>query len=85
MDLALSIWLSESLNDINNSDRLLLFELMLDGCHDDIDFTFLIDGDEFNQLYYLVNGIYPSLSHFLATINYPQTALDCFFAPKQEG
>jgi len=58
---------------------------MLDGTHDNIDFKFTIDGENFEQLYYLVDGIYPSLSCFLATINDPTTTLDCFFAPKQEG
>ena len=58
---------------------------MLDGTHDNIDFKFTIDGENFEQLYYLVDGIYPSLSRFLATINDPTTTLDCFFAPKQEG
>ena len=58
---------------------------MLDGSHDKIDFSFNIDGHDFDQLYYLVDGIYPSLSRFLTTINDPTTTLDCFFAPKQEG
>ena len=58
---------------------------MLDGRHDAIDFSFRIDGQKFDQLYYFVDGIYPSLSQFLATINNPTTPLDCFFDPKQEG
>ncbi len=74
-----------SLNDINVWDRSPLLESMMDGSHDAIDFSFDIDGQQFDQLYYLVDGIYPSLSWFLATVNDPTTALDCFYAPKQEG
>ena len=48
-DYNLWIWHSAfgftgSLSDINVWDRLPLLELMLDGHHDDIDFTFNIDG-----------------------------------------
>lgn len=74
-----------SLNDINIWDRSPLLESMLDGTHDNLDFKFNIDGQEFDHLYYLVDGIYPSLSRFLATINDPTTTLDCFYAPKHEG
>ncbi len=58
---------------------------MLDGSHDNIDFSFNIGGEEFDQLYYCVDGIYPSLSQSLATINNPTTVRDSFYAPKQEG
>eukprot|EP00804_Cyclotella_cryptica_P024859 CCRYP_020563-RA/>CCRYP_020563-RA protein AED:0.13 eAED:0.04 QI:11/0/0/1/0/0/2/0/201 len=74
-----------SLHDINVWDRSPLLESMLDGSHDTIDFSFHIDGQKFDQLSYLVDGIYPSLAQFLATVNDPTTALDCFYAPKQEG
>ncbi len=62
-----------------------MYELLLDGTHDKIDFSFEINGEHFSQLYYLVDGIYPLLSQFLSTVNDPTTALDCFFAPRQEG
>ncbi len=58
---------------------------MLDGEHDKIDFSFNIGGHDFDQLYYLVDGIYPSLLHLLITINDPTTSLESFFAQKQEG
>jgi hypothetical protein len=73
-----------SLNNINIWDRSPLLKSMLDGSHDNIDFTFNIGGEEFDQLYYCVDGIYPSLSWFLATINNPTAVLDSFYAPKQE-
>eukprot|EP00804_Cyclotella_cryptica_P027217 CCRYP_017180-RA/>CCRYP_017180-RA protein AED:0.19 eAED:0.10 QI:0/0/0/1/0/0/2/0/221 len=49
-----------------------------------LDIKFIIDGQEFEHLHYLVDGMYPSHSLFLTTINDPKTTLDCFFAPKQE-
>jgi hypothetical protein len=56
-----------SLNDINIWGRLPLFESMLDGTHDNIDFKFNIDRHEFEQLHYLVDVICPSL--FLVPCN----------------
>ena len=89
-DYNLWIWHSAfgypgSLNDINTWDRSPLYDLMLDGTHDEIDFSFEINGEHFSHLYYMVDGIYPLLSRFLLTVNDPTTALDCFFAPRQEG
>ena len=37
---------------------------MLDGNHDQLDFDFEIDGQKFDHLYYLVDGIHPALSWF---------------------
>ena len=89
-DYNLWIWHSAfgfpgSLNNINVWDRSPVLESMLDDHHDKIYFSFNIDGHDFDQLYYLVDGIYPSLSCFLTTIIDPTTTLDSFFAPKQEG
>jgi hypothetical protein len=61
------------LNNINIWGRSPLLKSMLDGSHNNIDFTFNIGGEEFDQLYYCVDGIYLSLSRFLATINDPTT------------
>ena len=58
---------------------------MLDREQDKIDFPYEINGDVFNQLYYFVDGIFPSLTHFLPTINDPIPKHDKFYAPKQEG
>jgi hypothetical protein len=74
-----------TLNNINIWDRSPLYESMLDGRHEQLDFTFEIDGQQFDHLNYLVDGIYTSLSRFLSTINDLTTTLDCFYAPKQEG
>ena len=74
-----------SLNNINIWDRSPLYESMLEGSHDNLDFPFIINQQQFEHLYYLVDGIYPPLSRFLSTINDPTSTIDIFFAPKQEG
>jgi hypothetical protein len=68
-DYDLSIWHSAfgfpgALNDINIWDQSTLFQSMLDGLHAAIDFPFKIYGDEFEELFYLVDGIYPWLLGF---------------------
>jgi hypothetical protein len=58
---------------------------MLDGTHSEIDFPFEIDGIIFNQLYYLVDGIYPWLARFLLSIKDPTTKIDSYYASLQEA
>ena len=62
----------------NMWDRSPLFESMLIGSHNQIDFPFFIDEELFTQLFYLVDEIYPSLSQFLTLIN--NTFIDYFIA-----
>jgi len=58
---------------------------MLDGSHSMIDFPFKINGEDFNQLYYLVDGIYPWLKRFLCTIPDPVTTVDRLLSKSQES
>jgi hypothetical protein len=58
---------------------------MINGTHDDLDFEFVVDGVVFNKLLYLVDGIYPQLTHFLASESDPHTRLALFFAQEQES
>ena len=74
-----------SLNDLNIWERSPLLESMIDGSHDLIDHPFIVNGQSFNQLYYLVDGIYPLLSRFAPTIPDPSTKLDQHFAKNQES
>jgi hypothetical protein len=74
-----------SLNDINIWERSPLFESMQNGQHDKLDFPFSADGQTFDKLFYLVDGIYPSLVRFLATISDPKTKIASYFAKKQEA
>ena len=50
------------LSDINVWDRSPLFESMLDRSHGNIDFPLVINGEVYTQLFYLVDGIYLSMS-----------------------
>ena len=74
-----------TLNDINIWDRSSLFESFQDGTFSKNDFEFSLGGEIFNQLYCLVDGIYPPLSRFLQTISVPMTKIDRFFASGQEA
>jgi hypothetical protein len=58
---------------------------MQDGTHAEIDFDFYVNGELFLMLYYLVNGIYPSLARFLASIPDPHTKIHRYFAGEQES
>jgi hypothetical protein len=51
-----------TLNDTNIWERSSLFESMINGEHDELDFDFLVDGEVFSKLFYLADGIYPQLS-----------------------
>ena len=74
-----------TLNDINIFERSPLFQSMQDGSHSEIDFDFEVDGHTFQKLYYLVDGIYPWLTRFLATISDPKTKIASYFATRQEA
>ncbi len=54
-----------TMNDINIWERSSLLESMLNGEHESLDHEYTLDGKKFNKLFYLVDGIYPSLSRFL--------------------
>ncbi len=74
-----------TLNDINIWERSTLLESMLNGQHDDIDHEFVLDGEVFTKLFYLVDGIYPSLTRFLGPENDLATELDGSYKIDQEG
>ena len=52
-----------SCNDINILYVSPLHQQFLDGSHSKIDFRFTTAEQVFNKLFYLVDGIYPQLSH----------------------
>ena len=58
---------------------------MQDGTHHKLDFIFTTNGEVFDLLYYLVDGIYPALARFLPTISVPKSKIVSFFAKKQEA
>ena len=76
MVLACSFGFAGTMNDINIWERSSLLESMLNGKHKEIDHEFTLDGKQYNKLFYIVNGIYPSLSRFLGPETDPATKLD---------
>jgi len=58
---------------------------MIDGDHDKIDFDFVVDGQIFSKLFYLVDGMYPSLTCFLLSESDPHTHIAFSFATDQEA
>ena len=73
-----------TMHDINIWEQSLL-ESMLNGKHEEIDHEFILDGKQYNKLFYLVNGIYPSLSRFLGWETDLALKLDGNFIVHQEG
>ena len=59
-------------NDINVLDVSPLLQKFLNGSHSKIDFKFTIDEQVFNEVFYLVDRIYPQLSCFVKTISIPK-------------
>eukprot|EP00804_Cyclotella_cryptica_P009826 CCRYP_016256-RA/>CCRYP_016256-RA protein AED:0.40 eAED:0.43 QI:0/-1/0/1/-1/1/1/0/69 len=58
---------------------------MIDGAHDEVGLQFLVDGEVFDKLIYLVDGIYPPLTRFLSSESDPHTKLAYSFAQDQEA
>ena len=73
------------MNDINIWERSSLLESILNGKHEEIDHDFVVNGEVFSKLVYLVDGIYPSLTRFLGSENDPATELDGGFKIDREG
>ena len=74
-----------TLNDINGWERSSLLDSMLSGQYDLIDHEFILDGGVITTLFYVIDGIYPSLSKFLDPETDPATKLDGSFKGDQEG
>jgi hypothetical protein len=74
-----------TLNDINVWEPSLLYESMIDGRHEELDFEYMVDGEVFVKLLYLVDGIYPPLTRFLSSESDPHTKLAYSYARDQEA
>ena len=58
---------------------------MVNGEHEKLDFDYDVDGEVFSRLFYLVNGIYFSLSRFILSESDPHTKIAYSFAADQEA
>ena len=87
-DQSLHIWhmfsgLPGSKNDLNVLDRSPFIHDMLVGEAGDM--TFEVNGQEYNQYYLLVDGIYPPWSCFVQSIHQPDDEKMIHFASRQEA
>ncbi len=72
-----------SCNDINVLDRSpLLFDYLRSPGQN---INFKINGHEYHQAYFLVDGIYPPWANFVQTLSHPQGQKRCYFAKMQEA
>jgi len=69
-----------TLNIINTWEHSSLFESMTNVEHDELVFDFPVELEVFSKLHYLVDGIYPQLSHFLSSESNPHSKLAFSFA-----
>jgi hypothetical protein len=79
-----------SLNDLNVFNLLPLSDSLVDRTFHESEIEshcslFIIDGEVFQYLFLLVDGIYPSLLHFVRTIHEPVMNLERLFAKWQEA
>ena len=58
---------------------------MINGEHNELEFDFLVDGEVFSKLYFLVDGIYLQLSRFLSSESNPHTNNAFSFAEDQKA
>ncbi len=58
-----------TLNDLTVWDNSFLLKAICDGSFEEMDFPFTIAGEQFDQLYMLVDGIYPPLSRFVKPLS----------------
>jgi hypothetical protein len=78
------------MNDLNILDRSPLFDMMLDGTLDSIEkeagvVPFKIAEEEFNKLFFLVDGIYPKYIRFVKSYHSPITDKQKKYAAWQEA
>jgi len=74
-----------TLNDITIWDSSYLLQSLCDGSFSDLDFTFNIGGEEFDHLWMLVDGIYPSLARFVKPVSVPLGDTEALFSLWQES
>jgi hypothetical protein len=61
------------------------FLAICDGSFEEMDFPFTITGEHFDQLYMLVDGIYPPMSRFVTPLSVPIGDSEALFSLWQES
>jgi hypothetical protein len=74
------------LNDINKFDQSELLVQFVDGTFSrDVDVEFEVAGETFDEMCFLVDGIYPGLSRFVKTLDSPVGKEESDFTLWQES
>jgi hypothetical protein len=74
-----------TLNNITIWNSSYLLQSLCNGSFSDLDFPFSIGGEQFEQLWMLVEGIYPSLARFVKPISVPIGDSESLFSLWQES
>jgi len=74
-----------TLNDLNIWDNSFLLKSICDGSFEEMDFPFMIGGEQFDKLWMLVDGIYPQLSRFVKPLSVPIGDTEAIFSLWQES
>lgn len=53
-----------------------LFESMINDEHEKLDFDLVVDEEIFLKLFHLVDGMYPSITHFLSSMSDHYTRME---------
>jgi len=74
-----------TLNDLSIWDSSYLLQSLCDGSFSKLDFPFTVGGERHEQLWMLVDGIYPSLARFVKPISVPVGKRETLFSSWQEA
>jgi hypothetical protein len=74
-----------TLNDISIWDSSYLLQSLCDGSFSELDFPFTIGGESFDQLWMMVDGIYPPLARFVKPLTVPIGECEALFSMWQES
>jgi hypothetical protein len=74
-----------TLNDLSIWDSSYLLQSLCDGSFSKLDFPFTVGGERHEQLWMLVDGIYPSLARFVKPISVPVGKRETLFSTWQEA
>ena len=74
-----------TLNNLTIWDSSYLLQSLCDGTFSELDFSFTGGGEVFDELWMLVDGIYPSLARFVKPISVPVSKRETLFSAWQES
>ncbi|KAL9670129.1 hypothetical protein QQ045_007680 [Rhodiola kirilowii] len=82
-DVASFIGVPGAQNDLNVLYKSDIFDSYLEGYYPEV--AYKVNGNTYENTYYLADGIYPRYSSFVKTISNPQNDAESLFSKKQES